>query len=222
MVEKYGLYVLALSAVIGIIGYLWLMVRAFKVRVLWGVALLLVPPLALWFIVAHFRKAWGPVLVLLLAGVLAAIPYGINYYERHFVPLKPYEQIVDGELRITLTGLKDFDYGSLRERREVVVLQMANEDVDDQTLEHLKGMDRLRKLDLSGTRITDEGLALVAELPRLQELYVARTKITDKGFQKHLAPKETLLKLDLTGTKVNGKTMRAWKKLKPLEREYVD
>jgi RNA polymerase sigma factor (sigma-70 family) len=136
--------------------------------------------------------------------------------ERH------HEQIVDGELRITLTGLKHFDYGSLRERREVVVLQMANEDVDDQTLEHLKGMDQLRKLNLSDTRITDKGLALVAELPRLQELYLARTKITDEGFQKHLAPKETLLKLDLTGTRVKTKTKRAWKKLKPLEREYGD
>src|SRR5262249_54915286 len=156
-----------------------------------GVALLLVPPLALVFIALHFRKSRGPALVMLLAGGAAAIPYGASYYERHFVPLKPYEQIVDGELRITLTGLKNFDYSSLRDRREVAVLQMANEDVDDQTLGHLQGMDRLRKLDVSGTRITDDGLALIAALPRLQELYLARTGITDEGFQKYLAPKET-------------------------------
>src|SRR5262249_31993449 len=143
-------------------------------------------------------------------------------YERHFIPLKPYEQVVDGELRITLTGLKDFDYASLRDRRQTVVLQMANGDVDDRTLEYLQGMDQLRKLDLSGTQITDEGLVAVAALPQLQELYLARTKITDEGFQKHLFSKESLRRLDLTATEVKGKTKRDWKKSRPTEREYVD
>ncbi len=222
MFEQYGVSMLAAGVVLLIVGYVWLLVRAFKIRVLWGIGLLLCPPLVLLFIPLHVRKTWKPALVLVLAVVVSAIPYGVSYYERHFIPLKPYEQIVDGELRVTLTGLKDFDYASLRERTDLVVLQMANEDVDDQTLGHLKGMDRLRKLDVSGSRITDEGLALIAALPRLQELYLARTKITDEGFQKYLAPKESLLKLDLTGTSIKSSTKRAWKKLKPAEREYVD
>jgi hypothetical protein len=222
MLEKYGFFLIAGGALLAAIAYIWLVVRAFRVRVLWGLALLIFPPSALIFIWMHFRKVRAPVVVLVLAALMVAVPYGMAYYERHFVPLKPYEQIVDGELRITLTGLHDFDYASLGERRDVVVLQMANEDVDDRTLDHLKGLDQLRKLDLSGTRITDEGLATIAELPRLQELYLARTKITDEGFRKHLLPKESLLRLDLTGTDIKGKTKREWKKLKPGEREYVD
>jgi hypothetical protein len=222
MLEKYAFYVLALGALLGVVGYVWLLVVAFRQRALWGIALLLFPPSAVIFIVRHTRRATVPLCLLVLAGVIFAIPYGASYYERHFVPLKPYEQIVDGELRITLTGLKDFDYAALRERSDVVVLQMANEDVDDRTLENLKGMNHLRKLDISGAKVTDEGLRILAELPALAELYLARTKITDDGFKKYLGPKESLLKVDLTGTEVKGKTKRDWKKARQGEREYVD
>jgi hypothetical protein len=222
MLEQYALYVIALGAVLGVLGFLWLIVRAFKYRVLWGLGLIVLPPLGLVFIWRHFRKAVGPTLVLLLAGVVAAAPYGVSFYERHFVPLQPYEQVVDGELRITLTGLNDFDYTILRQKPQTVVLQMANPNVDDRTLENLKGMDHLGELDLSGTAITDEGLAIVAALPQLKTLRIARTKITDEGFRTHLFSKESLVHLDLTGTQVRGKTKREWKKQKPEEREYVD
>jgi hypothetical protein len=121
-----------------------------------------------------------------------------------------------------LTGLKDFDYSTLGVRHEIAVLQMANEDVDDRTLEYLKGMEQLHNLDVSGTRITDEGLRILADLPRLRELRLARTQITDEGFKKYLVPKDSLLKLDLTGTAVKGKTKRDWKKAKPQERDFVD
>lgn len=221
MIERYAAYILALGALLALIGYGWLFVRAWKERPLWGM-LLLCPPLALLFIAKHFRKVRGPVFVLVLAAVALAAPYGLSYYERHFVPLKPYEQVVDGELRITLTGLKDFDYDTLQRKPTVVVLQMANADVTDATLQQLKGLDQLRRLDLSDTRITDEGLALVAALPALRELYLARTQITDDGFRRHLLPLDTLLKLDLTATAVTGKTKREWKKLQPDKREYVD
>jgi Leucine Rich repeat len=222
MLERYGFYLLALGVAIGAVGYLWLVAVAFKQRVGWGVGLLLLPPLALLFLGRHSRKARGPVLVIALSGLVVATPYGLGYYERHFAKLGPHEQLVDGELRITLTGLQDFDYASLRSRPDVAVLQMANPDVDDQTLEHLRGLEHLRSLDLSGTRVTDEGLRVLAGLPRLQELRLARTKITDEGFQEHLGPKESLLKLDLTGTEVKGKTKRDWKKARPAERDYVD
>ncbi len=222
MLEQYALYVIAFGALLGVLGFLWLVVRAFRHGVLWGLALVLLPPMGLLFIWRHFRKVVAPAAVLLLAGVIVAAPYAVSFYERHFVPLQPYEQIVDGELRITLTGLKDFDYTSIRQKPQTVVLQMANADVDDRTLENLKGLDHLTELDLSGTRITDQGLAIVATLPQLKTLRIARTKITDEGFRKHLFSKESLVHVDLTGTEVKGKTKREWKKQKPEEREYVD
>jgi hypothetical protein len=223
MLEKYAFYILAIGFALTVIGYCWLLVRAFKTRLLWGLGTLLFPPLMLIFLLchlpAHLRR---PLLLMLLGGIVIATPYGMSYYERYFIPLGPHERIVDGELRITLTGLQGYDYASLQARRDMAVLQMANDDVDDRTLEYLKGMERLHTLDLNGTRVTDVGLATLAGLPALRELRLARTKITDEGFQKHLASKESLLKLDLTGTEVKGKTKRAWKNVRPQEREYVD
>jgi hypothetical protein len=222
MLEKYGFYLLALGVALGVIGYLWLLVRAFKTRFLWGLGMLLCPPLALVFIGRHFPRAKWPLITMLVAGVVFATPYGMSYYERHFMPLGPHERIVDGELRITLTGLEDFDYAALESRRATAVLQMANADVDDRTLEYLKGMDQLHTLDLNGTQVTDAGLEVLAGLPALRELRLARTKISDEGFKKHLAAKESLLKVDLTGTAVKGKTKRDWKNARPRERDYVD
>jgi len=222
MLETYSLYVIAASALLGFVGFIWLVVRAFHYRRWWGVTLIVFPPAALIFIGFHFRKAVGPICVLLLAAVMLGAPYAANYYESHFVPLKPYEQIVDGELRITLTGLKDFDYSTLRQKPQVVVLQMANPDVNDRTLENLRGMDHLTELDLNGAQITDAGLAIIAALPQLKTLRIARTKITDEGFHKFLFSKESLVRLDLTSTDVKTKTKRDWKKQKPDEREYVD
>jgi hypothetical protein len=222
MLEEYALYVVAGGILLAVLGFIWLIVRAFRHGVLWGLGLIVFPPTALLFIWRHFRKVVAPVCVLLLAGVVAAAPYAVSYYERHFVPLQPYEQIVDGELRITLTGLKDFDYATLQKKPQTVVLQMANPDVDDRVLDNLKGLDQLRELDLNGTGITDEGLAIVAALPQLKTLRIARTKVTDEGFRSHLFSKESLTHLDLTGTQVKGKTKRDWKKQKPDKREYVD
>jgi hypothetical protein len=221
MLEQYGFYFLIAGFALGAVAWLWLLVVAFKLRVLWGLGVLFFPPLGILFVVRHFREAHRPLLVMLLAVIVFATPYGMSFYAQHFIKLGPHERLVDGELRITLTGLNGFDYSTIAARRDAAVLQMANEDVDDGTLEYLKGMDRLYSLDLNGTRITDKGLAILAGLPRLRELRLARTKITDEGFKKYLAPMESLLKVDLTGTEVKGKTKRDWKKEKPQERDFV-
>lgn len=222
MLEQYALIAIVLGILLVLIGMFWLLVRAFRQGKGWGFAVLFLPPTALLFSARHYVQAAGPFRVILLGGLLGAIPYAVNFIEQQFIPLKPYEQMVDGGLRITLTGVKDFHYAILRQKPKLVVLQMANPEVDDQTLENLKGMDHLVELDLNGTQITDRGLATIAALPRLKNLRLARTKITDEGFRAHLLPKESLVHLDLTGTEVKGKTKREWKNQKPEEREYVD
>lgn len=222
MLETYGFFAVVAGIVLLVVDYMWLMVRAFRNRLSGRWLALLLPPSAPLVALKQREAMRGPLRLLVAAGLLIAVPYGASYYERHFRPLRPFEQVVDGELRVTLTGLKDFDYATLAARPDVVVLQMANADVDDRTLEHLRGLQRLRKLDLADTQITDAGLAVVAELPMLAELYLNRTRITDAGFQQHLAEKKSLLKLDLTATEVKGKTKREWKNRRPDVRDYVD
>lgn len=199
MLEKYGFYMIAAGGLAAMVALVWLMISTVRKR-----------------------PTVGPLRLLIAAAVLIAVPYGLSYYERNFVPLQPYEQIVDGELRITLTGMQGFDYAKLADRPDVVVLQMANPDVTDATLEHLRGLAKLRRLDVGNSQVTDAGLATIAALPALEELHLGHTKVTDAGFQQHLMPKASLRKLDFTATEVKGKTKRDWKSKQPEQRDYVD
>lgn len=201
MLEKYGSMVLLAGIVVTAIGLIWYLARvARKGRA--GAAL--------------------PRVMMIVGALMIAVPYGLAWLERQ-LPLRPYEQIVDGELRVTTTGINGFDYAKLvEERPEIVVLQMANPDVTDATLIQLAKLSKLRTLDLRDTQVTDAGLVTLATMPTLEELYLGRTKITDAGFQQHLAVKESLRKLDFTGTEVKGKTKRDWKARQPDVRDYTD
>jgi len=95
------------------------------------------------------------------------------------------------------------------------VLQMANPDVTDQSLEPLKAMNALQELDLSGTQVTDMGLRILKDLPALVRLHLARTKITDQGFHEALFAKDSLMQLDLRSTQVGRETVQAWRDAKP-------
>ena len=130
------------------------------------------------------------------------------------IDLGPRETVVDGQRHITLTGWDRKDYALLGSKHDVAVLQMANPDVTDQTLEHLKGMNRLEELDLNNTQVTDSGLKILRDLPALASLRLKNTKVTDQGFQESLAGKATLMQLDLRGTQVSRDAVQAWRKAK--------
>ena len=221
MLEQYALYLFGAGILLAVLGYVWLIVRAYRVRRAWGRAVLFFPPSSLFFVFQHRREAGGPLAVLLLGALVGAAPVGVNLYQWHFRNLGEREKIVDGELHLTLTGWDRKDYSILQAKPQTAVLQMANADVNDQVLEYLKGMDQLRELDLNDTAVTDEGLRVLAGLPRLQQLRLRKTKITDAGFREVLFAKESLLDLDLTGTSVASKTIREWKKAHP-DRKVLD
>jgi hypothetical protein len=219
--EKYGVIALFAGVALVAAGYFWLLARAFRTRRLWGWGILLLPPLGLAFVIRHFRTSAKPLALAVAGGLVIGGTYGANYYFTHFVDLGPREKIVDGERHITLTGWDGTDYAVLRDRPDTVVLQMANPDVTDQTLENLRGMSRLRELDLNDTRVTDAGLQVLAGLPSLQILRLRNTQVTDQGFRDHLGDREALRELDLRETAVASKTLRAWKERRKDERKYL-
>jgi hypothetical protein len=221
VVERYLVLVLALGAASGLISLLWLVVRAFRTRLAWGVGCLVFPPVLVPFGVLHFRRLTGPLVLLLIALVLMGGTLGLGSYLASHPDLGPRERLVDGEPHITLTGWDRTDYSVLRSKPDTVVLQMANSDVTDETLQHLDGMPRLRELDLNDSQITDAGLALLGRLPALQILRLRKTQITDQGFREHLAGKATLLELDLRETGVASKTLRTWKGENKEQRKYL-
>ena len=120
--------------------------------------------------------------------------------------------MVEGELHLTLTGWDRRDYSLIARKPEVVVLQMANPDVDDATLRHLTGLTRLRELDLNGcARVTDDGLKVLGGLPRLERLRLRGTGLSEQGFRETVGRIDTLTQLDLRETRVSPESVVAWR-----------
>jgi Leucine-rich repeat (LRR) protein len=149
----------------------------------------------------------------LLSLLVAATP--ALYTKFVLLNLGERDKLVNGQRHLTLTGWDRKDYSILKGKRDVVVLQMANPDVTDQSLESLKEMKALQELDLSDTQVTDAGLKILKDLPALTKLWLVRTKITDQGFHDTLFAKDSLMRLDLRGTQVSRETVLAWRDAKP-------
>jgi hypothetical protein len=216
--ESHLIYVLVAGAALVALGAFWFVAAAYRQHFLWGLACV---PLVVgipFFAVRHWPRARRPVALLLFGAVVVTAPFAVNRLQQHFLDLGPREKMVDGELHITLTGWDRTDYSVLRARPGVVVLQMANPDVTDQTLDYLGGMAKLRELDLNDTKVTDAGLAKLAQIGTLETLRLKNTVITDGGFREHLLPLAGLRELDLRGTKVTGATVREWKAAGPERR----
>jgi hypothetical protein len=210
--EDYIPYFFLTGLALAALGWLALLVTAFRVRVWWGLGLLVFPPLALEFLVRHGPRSAIPARMLMIGAVLAVGPP--LYTRLRPIDLGPRERVVSGETHLTLTGSDLKDYSVLAKKTQVVVLQMANPDVTDATLEYLKGMSHLKELDLNGTRVTDAGLATLKGLPALETLRLRGTKVTDAGFRDSLAGMESLKQLDLRETQVSRDTVKAWREAK--------
>jgi hypothetical protein len=202
-------YILFAGIALVAVGYIWLLVAAFRAGWGWGLGCLLVPPLLIVFALTHRAAAWKPSLVLVFALCLAAFS---PLYSR-FAPLDlgPHERIVEKERHITLTGWDRKDYGLLNGRTDTVVLQMANADVDDATLKLLEPMSLLRELDLNDTNVTNEGLTHLRSLTQLQILRLRNTKVDDVGLRESLGKLESLKMLDVKGTGITAEALKEWK-----------
>jgi hypothetical protein len=216
-VEEYLVYVLAAGAGLLLAAWVWLLIAAFRQHPLWGFGCFFFPPLVFVFVFMHWPRARGPLGLALSGGVVLAAPFAINRIGQHFIDYGPRDKLVDGEQHVTLTGWDrpPAEYAGLRARPAIVVLQMANPDVTDDTLDNLDGMTKLRELDLNDTKVTDAGLAKLARVPTLETLRLKGTAITDAGFRERLMPLDKLRELDLRGTKVTGATVREWKAARP-------
>lgn len=215
-VEQKAVLILALGLLVLFVGFAWLVVEAFQTRWTWGLGTLAFAPIVgPIFAIKHARRAWGPLATMLVGALTLAAPILIARFTP--IDLGPRDKIVNGERHLTLNGWDRpvSGYRIISERPDTVLLQMANPDVDDATLEHLSGLKQLRELDLNNTRITDAGLPALAALPALETLRLSGTGITDAGFQRYLAKLPTLKRIDLRGTGVTAETIQAWRQAQP-------
>ena len=196
------------------LAWIWLVVRAFRAAAELGVGdSLSSRRLGLSLRTAILARERFPLASFLVCLLVAALP---AIYTLSVPPdTSARERDVGGQEHLTLTGSDPKTAPDMKQKQDVAVLQMANPDVNDQSLEALKGMKLLRELDLNGSQVTDAGLETLKDLPALAKLRLARTKITDKGFRSALFAKESLMELDLRGTQVSRETTQAWHDAKP-------
>jgi hypothetical protein len=211
--EQFGFSLLAAGAVLAVVGSLWLLARAFRASVGWGLAVLLLPVVgAILFLIQHAKKAKAPIALILLGSVLAALPVALNAAFGEKRAAKPLIRETGGMREFTATNALDPDYAALSANPDLEVVNIARSDFTDETAERLRGLTKLRRLELNDAAITDKALAIIATLPALETIAVARVKgITDGGFRDTVLKMKTLKEIDARGTAVKPETLRTWR-----------
>jgi hypothetical protein len=210
--ERTWIAILLAGLAIVVLAYFWLAVRAVSASKWWRIGYL--PPFAFLYVLSFSRRVVAPLVLLLMGLVVAASPFVITRHLQPLLPRHAWEKNVDGELHVTLTGLSQFNYASLKTRKEISLLQMANADVTDQALEFLRDHPLLYELDVNGSQVTDVGLVTLKSLPKLKTLRLAKTKVTDDGFLQNLAGSDLLMEFDARETEIKSATLRKWKNAK--------
>lgn len=225
MSEVVGVGLLFGGLLLLVIGLLWLIIQAYRSSgFLLAALLLLTTPLGpLVYGLLHFRKSLRPLVLILSGLIIGAIPFAFSHGLELLMGLGERERIIAGERHLVLTGWDRPDYSILSSRTDVVVLEMGNPNVDDQTLKLLVPLTKLRELTLNDSVISDEGLKLLRQLPTLESLRIARTKITKEGVAEFLAdPPAKLKDLDVSGNSIPASALRKWKNQEPETRRYVN
>lgn len=226
MYELFGVLVIFLGALLLFAGTLWLIRNAYRTRRWLGVLLALTVFLGtpLIYGLIRFRQNKRPLILVLAGTIIGAIPFAAEHAYEFVFGLGERERVIDGERHLSLTGWDRTDYFMILSlKKDVVVLELGNPDVTDQTLTPLSEMPRLKELTLNDTMITDAGLVFLQKLPALESVRLARTKVTKEGIAAFLAePPPKLLEIDVSGNSIPASALRKWKNADPEHRRYVN
>jgi hypothetical protein len=97
---------------------------------------------------------------------------------------------------------------------EIAYVSIRNKEANNQDLQHLKVLNKIRILDLSGVQVTDDDMESLSELSEIKELYLDGTQISDSGL-KYLEGLKNMRYLSLSGTEVSSKGIDNLKKALP-------
>ena len=225
MSEVVGVILLLVGLIIVLWALGWLTVLSWKARgLLFALLVMFFTPIAqIVYGLLHFRMAKRPVLLLLAGMCVGAVPFAYSHGFELIFGLGERERIIDGERHLVLTGWDRPDYSILQIRTDTAVLEIANANVTDATLELLLPFKKLKELTLNDSTVTDAGLSTLRQLPALQRLRLARTKITSEGMTEFLAtPPEGLIEIDVSGNSIPTSILRKWKNQDSQHRRYVN
>jgi hypothetical protein len=158
------------------------------------------------------RQLLQPLLLLTAGLVIGGMPFVYQHAYLVIVGLGERERVIGGERALNLTGWDREGYDILKHKTDVVILEMGNKDVTDDTLAMLGNLPKLKELTLNDSSVTDAGLAKLADLPRLESLRIARTQVTSDGVRAFLAaPPPRLRQIDVSGNDIPTSILRQWK-----------
>jgi len=158
------------------------------------------------------RQLVQPLLLLTMGLVIGVIPFAYQHAYLAIVGLGERERVIGGERALNLTGWDRAGYDILKQKPDVVILEMGNKDVTDDTLAMLGDLPKLKELTLNDSSVTDAGLAKLTHLPQLESLRIARTQVTAEGVRAFLAaPPPRLRQIDVSGNEIPTSILRQWK-----------
>lgn len=211
--EQFGFAVLVAGIVVAAIGYIWLILRAFHSSTGWGLTTLIVPiigPLA--YLAKHFPRAKSPFTIVLLGLVLIFLPLVMNAAFGEKQAQHALQRTTGGLKEFTATNAVNPDYEAISANLDLEIVQAARADFTDDVAERIRGLTKLKTLDLSDSAITDKSLAIIATLSTLEKISLARVKgITEAGFQETVLKMPSLKEIDVRGTAIKVETLRAWR-----------
>jgi len=177
-----------------------------------GLGWLVVRGLSLVFGRVAARRLLAPLALVAAGLVVGAAPFAYQHLYMAIVGLGERERVIAGARALNLTGWDRGDYSILARKPDVVILEMGNADVGDETLALLAGLPNLRELTLNDSAVTDAGLATLARLPSLEALRIARTRVTPEGVRAFLAaPPPRLRQIDVSGNRIPTAILREWR-----------
>lgn len=77
--------------------------------------------------------------------------------------------------------VKNADLEVIGQLTSLTRLNLANNNLTDEGINHLLGLGELGYLNLYGTAVSDASLTMLKKLPKLRTLYLWQTKVTDAG-----------------------------------------
>jgi F0F1-type ATP synthase membrane subunit c/vacuolar-type H+-ATPase subunit K len=95
------------------------------------------------------RQLLQPLMLLTAGLVVGAVPFAYQHAYLAIVGLGERERVIGGERALNLTGWDRDSYEILRERPDVVILEMGNKDVTDDTLAMPGDLPKLKELTLN-------------------------------------------------------------------------
>jgi len=223
MDEKITTILVIAGTVVMLLGLIWLIARAFGTSKLWGWLGLffVVPVLVPIFTLFQFKRAFAPLVIVLLGAAIAGFGpiYNLSFpTTQDKSPGTAAKTNVSGGTEQSLTVGRRKDIEDLKADKTATRLQLNEKKLeltDDEVAEIIAGRENLIFIDLGDNPVTDATLEKLVKLPKLEKLYAPRTKMTADGVVKFILdnPDCKIKEIDFRGLNpaVPGKALRDWK-----------